>query len=121
MTLVTDFVRGISRSDKNFQKNCNTGLFFKCTLYPQTQCQNDKIKAKLNAIITWSNKKQLESRMVIPEKLQGNINAVCTIYTQVSRTMWAMVIRVLQNQPLRIKCPLKWCCLDPSKEWCIHL
>ena len=41
--------------------------------------------------------------------LQGNINAVYTIYTQVSRTMWAMMIRVLQNQPLRIKCPLKWC------------
>ena len=120
-----DLARGSSRSERNWLPEelqywiiC---IIFKCILYPQTWCQNDKIKAKLNAIITWNNKQQLESRMVISEKLQDNINAVYTIFTQVSWTMWTMMIHVLQNQSLRSKYPLKWCCLDTSKKCCIYL
>ena len=54
-------------------------------------------------------------------EVKRQYNAVYTIYTQVPQTMWTMMIRVLQNQPLRSKYPLKWCLLDKSKECCIYL
>ena len=120
-----DLARGSSRSERNWLPEelqywiiC---IIFKCILCPQRLCQNDKLKTKLNPIITLNNKKQLESRMVIQEKLQDNINVIYTIYTQVSWTMWAMMIRALQNQPSRGKHHWEWCRLDASKECCIDL
>ena len=81
MTLVAEtilFKEALDPIETDHQKNYNTALciFFEYILYPRSSCQNDKIITKLNAIITWSKKKQLESRMAIPEKLQGNIDAV---------------------------------------------
>ena len=57
VTLVAESIlleEALDRIETDFQKNCNTGLciFVKCTLYLQTLYQNDKIKTKLNAIIT---------------------------------------------------------------------
>ena len=58
-------------------------------------------------LVTGSNKKQIESRIVIVNvtKVTWQYKCCLYIYSQLSWTKWAMMIHIFQNQPLRNKYP----------------